>query len=82
MFSKNTEIETIKLIKCTNVENKIQSKINIYLKKNSLSICREFPNNLLHRSKIFNCSNNRICGKIYNKFNLILGNYLKLPGLT
>ena len=29
MFSKNTEIETIKLIECTNVENTTQYKINM-----------------------------------------------------
>ena len=29
MLSKDTEIETIKLIKCTNVENTTQYKINM-----------------------------------------------------
>ena len=50
MLSKNTEVEAIKLIKCSNVENTTQYMINM------------FPNNILHEPTVFNRSNNRICG--------------------
>ena len=55
MLSKNTEIGTIKIIECTNVENTTLYKIvNMAW----------FSNNILYdyEPTVFNRCNNRICG--------------------
>ena len=63
MLSKNTEVETIKLIKCTNVENTTQYKINMIKYIIIKTACQYVmvPNNLLCEPKDFKRSNNRIC---------------------